>query len=151
MFIKSVSSPIGFFDAIYSDEGLKKLSFLNQNRSRHPSDLKLQKSINSFFSLKGLKSLPPIDLQGTDFQLLVWDALLSIPRGKTASYLAIAKKIGSPNASRAVGTACKSNPIPLFVPCHRVIKQDQSVGQFALGVHNKKYLLSMEGVKHDYL
>jgi O-6-methylguanine DNA methyltransferase len=101
--------------------------------------------------LKGLKSLPPIDLQGTDFQLLVWDALLSIPRGKTASYLAIAKKIGSPNASRAVGTACKSNPIPLFVPCHRVIKQDQSIGQFALGVHNKKYLLSMEGVKHDYL
>ena len=146
MFIKSVSSPIGFFDAFYSDKGLRKLSFLGRNRSRHPSDLKLQKSINGFFSLKGLKSLPPIDLQGTDFQLLVWDALCSIPRGRTASYLAIAKEIGSPNASRAVGTACKLNPIPLFIPCHRVIKQDQSVGQFALGVHNKKYLLNMEGV-----
>jgi len=146
MFIKSVSSPIGFFDAFYSDKGLRKLSFLGRNRSRYPSDLKLQKSINGFFSLKGLKSLPPIDLQGTDFQLLVWDSLCSIPRGRTVSYLAIAKKIGSPNASRAVGTACKLNPIPLFVPCHRVIKQDQSVGQFALGVHNKKYLLNMEGV-----
>ena len=113
--------------------------------------MELQKSINSFFSSKGLKSLPPIDLKGTDFQLLVWDALCSIPRGKTLSYLAIAKKIGLPNASRAVGTACKLNPIPLFVPCHRVIKQDQSVGQFALGVHNKKYLLRIEGVKYDYI
>ena len=146
MFIRSVSSPIGFFDAIYSDEGLRKLSFLGQNRSRYSGDPKLQKSINSFFSLKGLKSLPPIDLQGTDFQLLVWDALCSIPRGRTESYLAIAKEIGSPNASRAVGTACKLNPIPLFVPCHRVIKQDQSVGHFALGIHNKKYLLNMESV-----
>ena len=151
MFIKSVSSPIGFFDAFYSDKGLRKLSFLGRNRSRNPIDLKLQKSINCFFSLKGLKSIPLIDLQGTDFQLLVWDALCSVPRGTTLSYLAIAKKIGSPNASRAVGTACKLNPIPLFVPCHRVIKQDQSVGQFALGIHNKKYLLNMEGVKYDYL
>lgn len=146
MFIKAVSSPIGFFDAVYSDKGLRKLSFIGRNRSTHPIDLKLQKSIDSFFSSKGLKSIPKIDLQGTDFQLLVWDALCSIPRGRTASYLAIAKKIGSPNASRAVGTACKLNPIPLFVPCHRVIKQDQSVGQFALGVHNKKYMLNMEGV-----
>ena len=146
MFIKSVSSPIGFFDAFYSNKGLRKLSFLGRHRSRHPSDLKLQKSINDFFSLKGPKSMPLIDLQGTDFQLLVWDALCSIPRGSTSTYLAIAKKIGSPNASRAVGTACKLNPIPLFVPCHRVIKQDQSIGQFALGVNNKKYLLNMEDI-----
>jgi methylated-DNA-[protein]-cysteine S-methyltransferase len=146
MFIKNVSTPIGFFDAVYSDKGLKKLSFLGRNQSGHPDDLKLQKSIDSFFSSKGLKFMPPIDLQGTDFQLLVWDALCSIPRGSTSTYLAIAKKIGSPNASRAVGTACKLNPIPLFVPCHRVIRQGQSIGQFALGVHNKKYLLNMEGV-----
>jgi methylated-DNA-[protein]-cysteine S-methyltransferase len=146
MLIKTVSSPIGFFNAVYSDKGLKKLSFLGRNRSGHPSDLKLQKSIDGFFSPKGLKSMPQIDLQGTDFQLLVWNALCSIPRGRTASYLAIAKKIGLPNASRAVGTACKSNPIPLFVPCHRVIKKDQSVGKFALGVHNKKFLLTMESI-----
>ena len=92
MFIKAVSSPIGFFDAVYSDKGLRKLSFIGQNRSTHPIDLQLQKSIDSFFSSKGLKSIPQIDLQGTDFQLLVWDALCSIPRGRTASYLAIAKK-----------------------------------------------------------
>ena len=90
----------------------------------------------------GLQSLPPKDLQGTDFQLSVWNALRSIPRGSTSSYKAIAEKIGSPNASRAVGTACKLNPIPLFIPCHRVVKQDKSIGQFALGTHNKKYLLN---------
>ena len=82
-----------------------------------------------------------MDLQGTDFQLLVWNALCSIPRGSTASYQSIAEQIGSPNASRAVGTACKLNPIPLFIPCHRVVKQDHSIGQFALGTNNKKYSL----------
>jgi methylated-DNA-[protein]-cysteine S-methyltransferase len=146
MDIRSVSSPIGFFNAIYNEIGLKQLSFLGQKESKHPNDQKLQKSIDNFFSTKGLEFLPPIDLQGTDFQLLVWNALCSIPRGSTTSYMAIAEQIGSPNASRAVGTACKLNPIPLFVPCHRVIKQDKSIGQFALGAHNKEYLLKMESL-----
>ena len=143
---KSVSSPIGSFDAAYNQIGLHKLSFIGQSQSKHPKDQKLQKSIDNFFSNKGLQCLPPIDIQGTDFQLLVWDALCSIPRGSTASYRAIAEKIGSPNASRAVGTACKLNPIPLFIPCHRVVKQDQSIGQFALGVKIKAFLLEMESL-----
>lgn len=143
---KSVSSPIGFFDAVYNEIGLKKLSFIGQSRSGHPKDQKLQKSIDNFFSNKGLQSLPPIDLQGTDFQLLVWNALCSIPRGNTASYQAIAHQIGSPNATRAVGTACKLNPIPLLIPCHRVVKQDQSIGKFALGVKIKSFLLEMESL-----
>ena len=143
---KSVSSPIGFFNTVYSEIGLKKLSFTGQSRSGYPKDQKLQKSIDNFFSNKGLQSLPPIDLQGTDFQLLVWNALCSIPRGSTASYQAIAQQIGSPNASRAVGTACKLNPIPLLIPCHRVVKQDQSIGKFALGVKIKSFLLEMESL-----
>ena len=144
MIIKSISSPIGSFDAVYNEFGLVKLSFLGQSQSKHSIDDNLQKSVDLFFSNTGLQSLPPMDLQGTDFQLSVWNALRSIPRGSTSSYKAIAEKIGSPNASRAVGTACKLNPIPLFIPCHRVVKQDKSIGQFALGTHNKKYLLSME-------
>ena len=150
MIIKSVSSPIGSFDAVYNEVGLVKLSFLGQSQSKHSIDDNLQKSVDLFFSNTGLQSLPPMDLQGTDFQLSVWNALRSIPRGSTSSYKAIAEKIGSPNASRAVGTACKLNPIPLFIPCHRVVKQDHSIGQFALGTHNKKYLLSMEALKNDY-
>ena len=144
MIIKSISSPIGSFDAVYNEVGLVELSFLGQSQSKYSIDDNLQRSVDLFFSNKGLQSLPPMDLQGTDFQLSVWNALCSIPRGSTSSYKAIAEKIGSPNASRAVGTACKLNPIPLFIPCHRVVKQDKSIGQFALGTHNKKYLLSME-------
>jgi len=144
MFIKSISSPIGSFDAIYNDVGLVELSFIGQSQSKHSKDDNLQKSVDLFFSNKSLQSLPTMDLQGTDFQLSVWNALCSIPRGTTSSYKAIAEQIGSPKAYRAVGTACKLNPIPLFVPCHRAVKQDQSIGQFALGTENKKYLLSME-------
>jgi O-6-methylguanine DNA methyltransferase len=144
MIIKSISSPIGSFDAIYNDVGLVELSFIGQSQSKHSKDDNLQKSVDLFFSNRGLKSLPTMDLQGTDFQLSVWNALCSIPRGTTSSYKAIAEQIGSPKAYRAVGTACKLNPIPLFVPCHRAVKQDQSIGQFALGSQNKKYLLSME-------
>ena len=146
MDIRSVSSPIGFFNAIFNEIGLKQLSFLGQKKSKYSIDQKLQNSIENFFSSQGLEFLPPIDLQGTDFQLKVWNALCAIPRGSTTSYMAIAEQIGSPNASRAVGTACKLNPIPLFVPCHRVIKQDKSIGQFALGAHNKEYLLKMEAL-----
>ena len=144
MFIKNISSPIGSFDAIYNDVGLVELSFIGQSQSKHSKDDNLQKSVDLFFSNRGLQSLPTMDLQGTDFQLSVWNALCSIPRGTTSSYKAIAEQIGSPKAYRAVGTACKLNPIPLFVPCHRAVKQDQSIGQFALGTENKKYLLSME-------
>lgn len=144
MIIKSISSPIGSFDAIYNDVGLVELSFIGQSQSKHSKDDNLQKSVDLFFSNRGLQSLPTMDLQGTDFQLSVWNALCSIPRGTTSSYKAIAEQIGSPKAYRAVGTACKLNPIPLFVPCHRAVKQDQSIGQFALGSENKKYLLSME-------
>ena len=144
MNFKSVSSPIGSFDASYNQIGLHKLSFIGQSQSKHPKDQKLQKSIDNFFSDRGLQSIPTMDLQGTEFQLLVWNALCSIPRGSIASYRSIAEQIGSPNASRAVGTACKLNPIPLFIPCHRVVKQDHSIGQFALGTKNKKFLLEME-------
>ena len=112
MIIKSISSPIGSFDAVYNEVGLVELSFLGQSQSKYSIDDNLQRSVDLFFSNMGLQSLPPMDLQGTDFQLSVWNALRSIPRGSTSSYKAIAEKIGSPNASRAVGTACKLNPIP---------------------------------------
>ena len=71
-------------------------------------------------------------------------ALTKIPKGQTESYSSLASKIGVPGAARAVGTACKLNPIPLLIPCHRVIKQDGSIGEFALGKANKEYLLTME-------
>jgi len=144
MIIQSLITPIGNFDAIYVDTLLTSLVFLNSHKSNHPPDKNLQKSIDIFFSKNGSYVTPKLNLQGTLFQLRVWNALMSIPRGCTESYGSLARKIGAPGAARAVGTACKMNPIPLFVPCHRVVRQNGSIGEFALGKDNKEYLLAME-------
>lgn len=144
MIIQSLITPIGNFDAIYVDTLLTSLVFLNSHKSNHPPDKNLQKSIDIFFTKNGSYVPPKFKLQGTLFQLRVWNALMSIPRGCTESYGSLARKIGAPGAARAVGTACKMNPIPLFVPCHRVVRQNGSIGEFALGKDNKEYLLAME-------
>jgi len=144
MSIKSVTSVIGNFNSTYSQVGLTKLEFIADQISPYPHDKKLQSEINIFFKNPGSENLPIFDLKGSDFQLIVWRALCLIPRGSTESYKSLAKKIGSPGAARAVGTACKLNPIPLFIPCHRILKHDGSIGEFALGTKNKKFLLEME-------
>ena len=85
-----------------------------------------------------------LDLEGTSFQRKVWKALQHIPQGSTASYSEIARKIKSPGAARAVGTACGANPIPLFIPCHRVIGSNGSLCGFGGGLPIKKHLLALE-------
>lgn len=81
---------------------------------------------------------------GTPFQQKVWKALLEIPYGQTCSYQEIAKKINHPKAVRAVGTAIGKNPIPILIPCHRVIKKDGQLGNYTGGNHIKKLLLEVE-------
>ena len=83
---------------------------------------------------------------GTRFQEQVWDALRRIPYGRTASYGEIARGIGHPTASRAVGMANGSNPISIVVPCHRVIGTDGKLTGYAGGVERKRFLLQLEGV-----
>ena len=144
MKIKSLTTPIGCFDSIYVDSVLTRLVFLEKKDSIHPADKSLQSFIDKFFSINELKQSPKFNLQGSPFQLKVWKALMKIPKGQTESYGSLAIKIGVPGAARAVGTACKKNPIPLFIPCHRVVKHDGSIGEFALGKKNKEFLLNME-------
>src|SRR5205809_652763 len=81
---------------------------------------------------------------GTDFQLRVWNALRKIPYGETISYAQLAGRIGNPQAVRAVGLANGSNPIPIIVPCHRVIGSDGSLTGFGGGLSTKKKLLELE-------
>ena len=81
---------------------------------------------------------------GTDFQNAVWSALCSIPFGQTVSYGALAARIGRPTASRAVGAANGANPLPVVVPCHRVIGADKSLTGFGGGIDTKRYLLAHE-------
>ena len=80
----------------------------------------------------------------TDFQKRVYKAVLSIPLGEVRSYNWVAKRIGRPNAVRAVGTALKKNPFTIVIPCHRVVKSDGSLGGYSRGVKNKKHLLALE-------
>jgi methylated-DNA-[protein]-cysteine S-methyltransferase len=88
----------------------------------------------------------PIRMQGTEFQRRAWRMLMEIPYGQTRSYGEQAKRIGNPNASRAVGLANGRNPIPIVVPCHRVIGADGSLTGFGGGIERKRWLLAHEGL-----
>lgn len=88
----------------------------------------------------------PLDPRGTAFELRVWAALRTIPYGETRSYGAIAAAIGSPRAARAVGMANHRNPLPILIPCHRVIGADGSLTGYAGGMAAKRRLLVLEGI-----
>jgi O-6-methylguanine DNA methyltransferase len=93
---------------------------------------------------------PPLDLSnGTTFQRKVWNTLRKIARGQTKSYGEIARAVGKPKAVRAVGSACGANPIPIFVPCHRVLAANKKLGGFSGGLNWKRELLAREGVKPE--
>jgi AraC family transcriptional regulator of adaptative response/methylated-DNA-[protein]-cysteine methyltransferase len=90
------------------------------------------------------KAMPTVQMTGTKFQQQVWKGLLGIPSGTTISYGTLAKRIKNPKAARAVGSACGANPVPLLVPCHRVIANDGGLGGFSSGLAVKKVLLKLE-------
>jgi methylated-DNA-[protein]-cysteine S-methyltransferase len=86
----------------------------------------------------------PLAPNGTEFQRAVWRQLQEIPYGETISYGELARRIGNPKASRAVGSANGANPLPVVIPCHRVIAGDGSLGGFGGGLSTKQFLLSLE-------
>jgi methylated-DNA-[protein]-cysteine S-methyltransferase len=112
----------------------------------HPILVETANQLREYFDGKRQTFDVPLDPQGTDFQKTVWLALREIPFGQTASYGQIARRIGMPTASRAVGAANGRNPIPIIVPCHRVIGANGSLTGFGGGLANKSLLLSLEGV-----
>ena len=87
----------------------------------------------------------PLAPAGTAFQLAVWEALRAIPYGQTVSYTELARRLGNAGSARAVGLANGANPLPIIVPCHRVIGADGSLTGFGGGLHIKRALLSLEG------
>lgn len=152
-----VSTSEGEFIACYSEKGLAEISFPGQENVRQqsaPVSAKVRawhsvtrKAIQA--ALRGEKpaGTPPMDLsRGTEFQKQVWRALSAIPRGGTSSYGRIAEKIGRPAAVRAVGQACGANPIPVLIPCHRVLTAAAGLGGFSGGLEWKRKLLEREGV-----
>src|SRR4029079_1541073 len=86
----------------------------------------------------------PLDIRATAFQRQVWEKLRAIPYGQTVSYGEVAKALGKPGAVRAVGRACATNPVALVIPCHRVVREDKSLGGYRWGLERKKKLLEYE-------
>ena len=106
--------------------------------------IKAKQQLEEYFSGKRKTFDLPLAPNGTEFQQKVWRALLEIPYGKTATYGELAEAVGNPKAARAAGMALNKNPIPIIIPCHRVIGKNGTLTGFAWGVEAKKYLIVLE-------
>lgn len=104
-----------------------------------------RRELTEYFNGERTEFSFPLDPVGTDFQLQVWKALADIPYGTTISYREMAEKIGRPTATRAVGAANGRNPLPIVLPCHRVVGADGSLTGFGGGLPIKRFLLELEG------
>lgn len=113
-----------------------------ENKSRNKEYIE---QINRYLNGKLVQFTFPLDLMGTPFQSRVWKELSKIPYGTTISYRQLAKKVGVPKGFQAVGRANGANPVPIVVPCHRVIGSDGSLIGYAAGVKTKEFLLRLEG------
>lgn len=122
---------------------LKK--YFNDEVKKNPKKLNKEvKQILEYFTGKRKSFAVEIFLKGTKFQTSVWKALLNIKYGETKTYSEIAEMTGKPKAVRAVGNICGQNPIPIFIPCHRVIRKDNSFGGFSGPLELKKKMLRLE-------
>ncbi len=101
--------------------------------------------LEEYFAGNRKKFAVPLDMQGTEFQIKVWKELLKIPFGKTISYKTLSERLGSEKLIRAVGKANGANPLPIIIPCHRVINTSGSLGGYSAGLKIKEKLLELEG------
>lgn len=116
----------------------------------HINQAGTRKHVHKIFSRRGQQHLASTNLfvRGTPFQLKVWEALLRIPSGDTATYQHIAKMIGRPQAARAVGNAVGANPVSFVIPCHRVIQSTGATGNYRWGPARKQAMLAWEAAQH---
>lgn len=146
----TIKSHLGALHVGLTSRGIAGLEFGRiagvNSKSTHPQIRYLTQDLQRYSSGRPVHFKLPLDLTcGTPFQQKVWRALCKIPRGQTRSYAWIARQIGQPKAARAVGAACGANPIPIIVPCHRVIASDGSLGGYSGGLERKRQLLKLEG------
>jgi methylated-DNA-[protein]-cysteine S-methyltransferase len=144
-----VETPIGPIGLVASDAGLSAVLF--DGRRIHPEGTspvlaEAARQLDAYFAGDLVTFDLPLDLQGTEFQRRCWLALASIPYGQTVSYGEQARRLGlGHDAARAVGAANGQNPLPIVLPCHRVIGADGSLTGFGGGLHVKRFLLEHEG------
>ena len=139
---------IGLIMIKADDKGISQLTIVPKKIDeveKGPYTKEGKKQLEAYFSGQLKEFKLPLNLEnGTDFFQSVWAELLKIPFGKTTTYLDIAKKLGDPNATRAVGMANGKNPIAIVVPCHRVIGSNGSLTEYAHGTDVKRKLLALE-------
>jgi methylated-DNA-[protein]-cysteine S-methyltransferase len=155
LFFKYVNSPVGKLKVIASEQGLVAILWENDNPLRvrleratedadQPILRQTEQQLEEYFSGSRKSFSIPLDIRGTSFQKDVWQQLLAIPFGQTRSYGELAKELGRPLASRAVGAANGRNPLSIVVPCHRVIGSSGKLTGFAGGLDTKARLLELE-------
>lgn len=137
---------IGFCDDI--SEARSILSTLYSNANLTHCQLPLHHTVVSYINkVEKSETFPyPLHIPATPFRLKVWSYLLSLPSATTVSYGEIARKISSPSASRAVGSAVGANPVAIIIPCHRVIRSDGTYGQYRWGADRKAAILTAESL-----
>ena len=148
--VKEISSPVGQLCIRASSTALISISWGSQGESETSTDMSneiIESAINQlkeYFEGKRSTFDIPVRLTGSPFQISVWQTLQGIPFAMTTNYAHVAKKSGNETAVRAVGSAIGKNPLPIIIPCHRVIGSDGSLRGFAGGLDRKKILLSLE-------
>jgi len=144
-----LDTPIGPLGLVASDAGLQAVLFDARTlrpEGRSPVLDESARQLAAYFEGDLVSFELPLELHGTDFQRRCWLALATIPYGQTVSYGEQARRLGlGPDAARAVGSANGSNPLPIVLPCHRVIGADGSLTGFGGGLHVKRFLLEHEG------
>ncbi|MFA8440048.1 methylated-DNA--[protein]-cysteine S-methyltransferase [Pueribacillus sp. YX66] len=161
LFYTEMESPLGPLTLFASEKGLCSIEFgkveqamlkmkMNKHFLKHEfthNDEKLSdamKQLKEYFYGRRTSFQLPLDLRGTPFQLKVWNELQHVHYGETMSYKRVAELIGKPKAVRAVGGANNQNPIPIIIPCHRVIGSNGALVGYGGGIEKKEFLLNFE-------
>jgi methylated-DNA-[protein]-cysteine S-methyltransferase len=143
-------SPIGLIEIVASDQAIKSVYFVEAERAAPSAELppllaEGLAQLAAYFQGERQEFSIPLEPDGTGFQKQVWQQLLTVPYGRTASYMDIAKAIGNEKSVRAVGLANGQNPISIIIPCHRIIGSDGSLTGYGGGLWRKEWLLKHEG------
>ena len=155
LYYKEMKSPIGKLKLVANANALVAILSERERPNRlrldvpnvdqqHPILVEAERQLSDYFAGKRTQFELPLEPRGTEFQKKVWRHLRRIPFGKTRSYGDIARTVGSPRASRAVGAACGKNPLSIVVPCHRVVGANGALTGFGGGLETKAELLALE-------
>ena len=153
---KDMASPVGTIRLIATADGLAAILWEGEDYARtklpvaerndtHAILVQAERQLEEYFDKKRTSFDIPLDMQGTAFQIRVWEALLDIPYGSTKTYGDLARLMGDIKTVRAVGGALNKNPISIVVPCHRIVGAEGKLVGFAGGLENKSILLDLEG------